>query len=490
MEAESWVHHKQAIWNVLPLHPQPQLLESLTSYITRLAEANGLQSINELRALAAGMAFSGMKSSPDYPAPSYPGLAQITGHPEERWLTMTFFHLVGHFGCAMNPSSLHRFLAGSLASSLRYCSSCLAEYTPAYYSLLWRFLVLPGCSEHGVRFLDQCGHCGSPLPLLRLLPQLTRCPTCQGDLRTSLPDRLSSDDVALTDKQTNDLKMLLTPAQRPLEKQQAKLIGKRFQSLRQQRDLWIPEVAHLLGRDASVVRDIDYVSRFRQASLDDYIRYADVLGYSLCEIFDEQSLADLVAPFSEEHLLDQVEAAIHQLKARGNPILPGSVGDLVGMTGSRLKQYPRVKKLLNRYETERQQEILQLDPKLEEELVKQVEHTLKQLEARGEPIVLQHVCDLVGLTYAWMVKKYPRIRALFHEYQKNRSGRCFSPRLDEEAKVQQVQAAINLLVSHGESVTLKRIRQIVRLTQKQLRRSSRIKALLAPYTGKWQAQAS
>jgi len=462
----------------------------MASYITRLAEANGLQSINELSALAGGMAFSGMKRSPDYPAASYSGLAHITGHPEERWPNMTFFHLVQHFGCAMNPNSLHSFLAGSLAASLRYCPICLAEYTPASYSLLWRLLVLPGCSEHGVRFLDQCGHCGSPLPLLRRIPQLIRCPTCQGDLSTCEPSRLSDDDVEPTDRRTNDLKMLFTPTKRHQDQQQAKLIGRRFQLLRQRRDLWIPEVAHLLGRDPSVVRDIDYVSRFRRANLGDYMQYADVLGYSLCEIFDEQSLEDLVAPFSEEQLLDQIETAIHQLKARGKPILPGSVGDLVGMTGSRLKQYPRVKKLLNRCETERKQEIFQWDPLREEELGKQVEHTLKQLEARGEPIVLQHVCDLVGLTYAWMVKKYPRIRALFHEYQKNRSARCLSPRLDEEAKVQQVQAAINSLVSHGEAVTLKRMRQIVRLTQKQLRRSPAIKALLAPYAGKWQREAS
>ena len=222
----------------------------------------------------------------------------------------------------------------------------------------------------------------------------------------------------------------------------------------------------------------------------DYIQYADVLGYSLREIFDEQSLEELIAPLSEEQLLDQVEAAIHQLKARGKPILPGSIGDLIGMTGRRLKQYPRVKKLLTRCEAERKQERVQLDPKLEEELVKQVEHTLNQLEARGEPIVLQHVCDLVGLTYSWMVKKYPRIKALFHEYQKNRSGHCLSPRLDEEEKSQQVQAAITLLVSQGEPVTLRRVRQIVRLTQKPLRCSPRIKALLAQYTAKWQREVS
>jgi hypothetical protein len=224
--------------------------------------------------------------------------------------------------------------------------------------------------------------------------------------------------------------------------------------------------------------------------LSDYIHYADILGYSLSEIFDEQSLGDLVAPPNEEQLLEQVEAAIRQLKARGKPILPGNIGDLIGMTGRRLKQYPRVKKLLSRYEAQRKEERCLLGSKLEDELVKQIEQTLKQLEARGEPIVLQHVCDLVGLSYSRMVYKYPRIRALFHEYQKNRSGPSLSPRLTEQEKSRQVQAAIDLLVSHGEPVTLRRIRQIVGLTQKQLRSSPRLKALLAQYVEKWQAGAS
>jgi hypothetical protein len=284
--------------------------------------------------------------------------------------------------------------------------------------------------------------------------------------------------------------MLLTSSPRFLGKEQAKLIGRRFQLLRQQRDLWIPEVARLLGRDRSVVRDIDYVSRFRQATLGDYIQYANVLGYSLHEIFDEQSLEDLVAPLSEQQLLDQVQVAIRQLRARGQPVLPGSIGDLVGMTRNGLKQYPRVKKLLNRCQAERRREILQVDLKLEDDLVKQVEQTLKQLEERSEPIVLRHVCDLVGVSYPHMVRTYPRVKALFREYQKNRPRRSLAPRLNEEEKVQQVQAAISLLISQGESVTFMRIRQVARLTQKQLRGSPRVKALLAQYIEKWQGEAS
>ncbi len=263
MRTELWADRERAIWNLLPLRPRPQLLESMTSYITRLAEANGLQSLDELGALAGGMIFSYLKS-PDYPAAAYPALARITGYPEERWFDMTFFHLLQRFGYPINRYSLHQFFQGSLASSLRYCPVCLAEHTPAYYSLLWRFLVLPGCMEHGVRFLNQCGHCRSPLPLLKDLPQLIRCPTCQGDLRTGLPDPLSEDDVEPTARRTNDLKMLLSPPQKQLEKAQAKLIGKRYQLIRQRRDLWIPEVASLMNQDISIIRDIDYVRRFRK----------------------------------------------------------------------------------------------------------------------------------------------------------------------------------------------------------------------------------
>src|SRR6266436_7419240 len=245
MGTDLWVDRERAIWKVLPLRPQPQPFESITSYIIRLAEANGLQSINELGTLAGGMIFSDLKN-PDYPAAAYPGLAQITGYPEERWFDMTFFHLLQHFGYAMNRYSLHRFFQGSLASSLRYCPLCLAAHAPAYYSLLWRFLVLPGCIEHRVSFLDQCCHCSSPLPLLRPIPQLTTCSTCQGDLRSGVPSLLESDVLEPTIRRTNDLKMLLTPGSRPLEKDQAKLVGKRFQLLRLKRGLWIPEVAHLL----------------------------------------------------------------------------------------------------------------------------------------------------------------------------------------------------------------------------------------------------
>ncbi len=490
MGTEPWSDRSHAIWNLLPLHPPPEALESITGYITRLAEANGLQSIEELGALLGGMRLSSLKKNPDYPTVVYPGLAHLTGHSEDGWLDMTFFHLIHYFGASMNTYALHRFLAGSFATSLRYCPVCLAERTPAYYSLLWRFLLLPGCSEHGVHFLDQCGHCRSPMPIFRPVPHLTRCPLCRGDLRTCKSARLGGDEKALAEQRTRDLSMLLTPGQWPLWEEQAKLIGRRFQVLRQQRDLWISEVAQRLDLETSIIRDIDYVSRFRKASLKDYMQYAALLGYSCCEIFDEQFLEALAEPMGEEGVLELVETAIRQCQARGKAVLSGRIGDLVGTTGSRLKQYPRVKKLLDRYEAQRKQDAPSFDPLREEGFVKQIEETLRRLDACGEPIVLQHVCDLVGISYSWIVKKSPRIRELFREYQKNRPKRSLAPRLAEEEKVQLVQVAINSLVSQGEAVTLKRIRLLVKMTPKQLRSSPRIRALLAPHIKRWQGEAS
>jgi hypothetical protein len=220
------------------------------------------------------------------------------------------------------------------------------------------------------------------------------------------------------------------------------------------------------------------------------MQYAALLGYSFSEIFDERSLEALAEPMGEDGVLKLVETAIRQCQARGKAVLPGRIGDLVGTTGSRLKPFPRVKKLLDHHGTQRKRETPSFDPLREEEIVKQVEETLRQLEARREPIVLRHVCDMVGISYPWIVKKSPRIRELFREYQKNRPNRSLAPRLTEEEKVQLVQAAINALISQGESVTLQRIRLLVKLTQKQLRSSPRIKALLAPYVERWQRETS
>ena len=165
---------------------------------------------------------------------------------------------------------------GKPLSLLRYCPICVAEHNPAYYSLLWRFLVLPGCLEHRVALLDQCGHCGSPLPLLRPLPQLLKCPTCQGDLRNA-PSRLSDRCLRTDRTTTDDLKMLLTSEPRPQGKNKRSSSENDFSSCDNSGICGYQKLRIFWVEIASVIRDIDYLNRFRQASLDDYMQYAAVL---------------------------------------------------------------------------------------------------------------------------------------------------------------------------------------------------------------------
>ncbi len=471
METEQWVEQERAIWNVLPLHPQPQPLESFTSYLIRLAEANGLQSIRELIALVGSpqRRQQSLYNSPDYPAPSfYAGLAQITGCPEERLLQTTFHFLIRRFGRSMYPHALHQFLRESLASSSRYCPACLAECDPPSYSLLWRFLVLPGCTEHGVRLLDQCGHCGSLLPHLPSPPQLARCPTCRGDLRTCQQLRLSDEILQPTRRHTRDLKMLLSPMPRLLEEAQTKMVGKHYLVLRQQQGLLITEVASLTGQEISVIMDIEQGSSLKKASFPDYIRYADALSCSLLEIFGTDRHQELLVPLSEEQTLKHVEAAIQHLKRQGGPITARTIRNLIGISISRLRCYPQVDSLLTECLKGQARQGVLMKTQREEELVKLVEQAIEYLRARGSRVSQQRIADLLGMTRTALMV-YPRVKAQLRQI-------AYSGPPHDLLKM--VQGAIEQAQALGTSLTHRSISEQIGISLGTLRGDPQVRAIL------------
>ena len=133
-------------FDTLPVHPQPAYLESLTSYLTRLAEANGLATIRHLFKLCfpTGPVRLSFQTG-DFPPASFGGLPTLTQCTEERLLATTFYHLGKKFNRVLQPRPLAQFLSGGIAYRfLRYCPLCVAER--GYYSLLWRFLVVEGLS--------------------------------------------------------------------------------------------------------------------------------------------------------------------------------------------------------------------------------------------------------------------------------------------------------------------------------------------------------
>ncbi len=460
-----------AIWNVLPLHPPPEPFESMTSYLIRLAEANGLRSMSEFVGLL-GISYGRLTTIctfADYPAPfALASLAQITRCPEERLQQTTFLPLVQRFGRTTGPHSLQQFLAGSLASCLRYCPCCLAEHSPAYYSLLWRFLALPGCTEHGLQLLDQCGHCQSPLPLLSFPPHAARCPMCQGDLRRGPARRLSEEAQRLSHRRTQDLQMLLSPLPGPPEMAQAKMIGKQYMAKRLKLDLLIPEAADRSGMAQSVIRDIEQISELRSAtaSLTDYLRYADTLSCSLQEVFDTDPDLEILLPLSQ--VFNQVEAAIQQLEKQGQPLTRRNIRNLVGMEATRLWDYPRMVSLLAKRPKGRIQQSQAEKIEREEEIIKLVEQAIEQIKARGVRVTQQRIADLVGMTRSALTA-YPRVKARLEQL-----AEILSP-LDLQRVVQD---DVEQALARGTSLAYWSIGERIGISKEALRRDSQARAII------------
>src|SRR3989442_14424611 len=89
-------------FDVLPLHPRPAYLESLTSYLMRLAEHNGISSIDGISALCFPHQDRRItRGIADYPPVSFDNLMIVGACNEETLRTTTFFHIAVKFGRSM-----------------------------------------------------------------------------------------------------------------------------------------------------------------------------------------------------------------------------------------------------------------------------------------------------------------------------------------------------------------------------------------------------
>lgn len=276
---------RRGIWLRLPLHPQPAPLETLTSYVTRLAEAN-LITTRQLALLAGTNAeWQEPPNPPDFSISNALGLLPLTGCTRANLEKTTLFFFGHHLGVATSALTFRRLLRGSLARSSRYCPLCLAEDAFPYHRLPWRFSALIGCSTHLCSFQDHYTHCKAPLFYHPHRLCLTRCSTCHQDLRDCQPSWLLEGEREKTVRRTKDLLTLLTPPLKSQGRDVRVRLGKRYAFLRQQQGLEIQEVAHLLQKDSSVLsKAIEDGGSHRSVTLLLYLQYADLLGYSLSDL--------------------------------------------------------------------------------------------------------------------------------------------------------------------------------------------------------------
>jgi len=151
-------------FDTMPIHPQPETFESLTSYVIRLAQANGIQARNHLHTIFfPSRSPTSIRAMADLPLTDYDDFSAVAACSETELQATTFYYLSSRFNRPTSAPMVSYFLAagtpGVLARRLRYCPICLQDDLP-YYSLTWRFLTLPGCPRHGCQFLAHCLHCG------------------------------------------------------------------------------------------------------------------------------------------------------------------------------------------------------------------------------------------------------------------------------------------------------------------------------------------
>jgi hypothetical protein len=345
----------------LPQHPQPQPLESFSSYLQRIAEKNGFRRLSDLSHLLA-IPISILARVADYTLPSFGILTELSGCSQDRLLAMTFYHVGKKFIYSIFPIPLERFFEGSFGSYLRYCPACLKE--APHYSLLWRFLALAGCDKHQFRLLEQCGHCGGKIPLFTVPARVGICPTCSGKLCECPAEKLSELEIEHTALRTAELAFLVTPHACEDDPGLAKTVGQHWAVLRYEQQRLMKEVADSSGIPRKHLEGIEQGRPRMGAYFQTYLQYADALGVSIQTAFDASCPSSVKKHHSvlqvptthsgwvrrdqrEAELCIQAQRAIQVCYARGEPVTAEIILRELGLLRSALQYLPAVKSIVD-----------------------------------------------------------------------------------------------------------------------------------------------
>ncbi len=177
----------------------------------------------------------------------------------------------------------------------------------------------------------------------------------------------------------------------------------------------------------------------------------------------------------EEQLLCRMEAAITELEALGKPFTQGELCEMVGMSRSGLKRYPRVNALLKQKATRHHVfQRLREQPE-EEDLVQRVKEAIIDLTDRGEHITPRKVARKVKISQE-VLMQYPQVVLLLEQggYKKRK------PRSErEEELLDLVREAIHACKVSGQPITKVRLSGMVGVERAPLLRYPQVRVLMA-----------
>lgn len=186
--------------NLLPAHPHPKQGELFSSWLTRIAMANGIK-LYRLGQTVFGSG-TGIWNRDIDKSVSQAVLSSIssrTGVPEYRVFSTTLrsyenilYHHHNPYGNTQWILPAGVYHRTRKRRGLVYCPLCLFEDAEAYFRKSWRLAFYTICSRHGNMMLDACPSCDAPIAFFRrelgsratpTVDSLVLCHKCGFDLR-------------------------------------------------------------------------------------------------------------------------------------------------------------------------------------------------------------------------------------------------------------------------------------------------------------------
>lgn len=464
-------------FDVLPIRPQPEPLESFTSYLMRLGEANRIRYPCDLgHRLFPGQNPYSVRILTDHVPVTWGVVPQQACCSEAQLLATTFHHLGRKFGRPTQARAMSGFLHGAIAlSSLRYCPLCLQEQR--YYRLTWRFLSLTGCPYHSCRLLDRCGACHQPIRLLHNTIRVGICPSCQMPLHTAAVAPLSAQEQWQCQQREQELTYLLAPQPWETGDVAASVaVGHLLERLRWQKELNPADLAHQIGLSSTGVRHLERgKTQGVGVSFQRYFRYAAFMRVSLQQLFRNE--LDAFAPLPDSRPTREMEmtailqTAIEQLQAKGLTVNRTTILQITGISKDAFRRYPEAKTMMA-------QAWEQAEQQRKEAFFERVKGTVRQLRKDGETISLTSIGHIL--------KKKPRdlkMRPMVWDYLQQLTPPLEpQPQRGEAVMLARVQEAIQFFADNGQSFTHQDIADHLGIAAPHLYRHPRVTQLLQQLT--------
>jgi len=171
---------------MLPVRPKPKRDESFTSWLIRVANANGLSSGPFCHSLVKHQHFFTRDTDRPSEAQIVCELAQLTGTPISKAAATTIQFMERNVFSVLKPNGVQQMVT-TLGIYHRthsnfgqtYCPQCLRDL--GFYKLSWRLVFVTQCTTHSQRLHDRCCQCGEPVCLHR--SQWHTCHSCGFDRR-------------------------------------------------------------------------------------------------------------------------------------------------------------------------------------------------------------------------------------------------------------------------------------------------------------------